>query len=108
MSPNTKMRLNGLLVCAVAVAGTAYDWYYWYSVLAQGVYYSKTSFLFPFLACVGLSVLLYPMSTAESLSKYGTEQMPRKPTPFGQKALILLGIVLGGLQSALFSGHISL
>ena len=105
MSPTTKVKLIGLLILGVGVGGTAYNWY---SVLSQGVYWQKASFVFPFFACLGLSLMLYPISKAESLAKYGSEQMPWKHMPFGQKTLILLGVVLGALQWALFSGHISI
>lgn len=105
MSSTAKSRLIGLLIFAAGLGGTGYSWY---SVLTRGVYWQKASFLFPFFACLGLSIVLYPMSKAESRSKYGTEQMPWKYIPFGQKALILLGVVLGALQWAVFSGRLSL
>jgi hypothetical protein len=51
-------------------------------------------------------MMIYPMSKAESLAMYGFEQMPWKYIPIGQKLLIVLGVLLGALQWALFSGHI--
>ena len=105
MSPNTKVRLIGLLMLVVGLGGAAYNWY---SVLTQGLYWKKASFIFPFFACLGLSLILYPLSKAESLAKYGSEQIPWKHIPIGQKFLVLLGVALGALQWALFAGHISL
>ena len=105
MSPTTKVRLIGLFAFGVAVGGTVYNWY---SALSQGVYWPMVSFLFPFFACLGLSVMLYPMSKAEALAKYGSEQLAWRHMPLGQKTLVLLGVALGALQWALFSGHISL
>ncbi|QDQ27038.1 hypothetical protein FNU76_12075 [Chitinimonas arctica] len=105
MSPNTKSRLLGLLIFAIGVGGAAYTWY---SVLAEGRYAQKASFLLPFFACLGLSLMIYPMSKAESLAKYGSEQIPWEHIPMGQKVLIFLGVVLGALQWSFFSGHLSL
>lgn len=95
----------GAFILTVGVAGTAYNWY---SVLTRGAYWQKASFLFPFFACLGLSLLIYPITKAESLAKYGSEQIPWQHIPFGQKALIVLGVLLGALQWAIFSGHLAL
>jgi hypothetical protein len=105
MSPNMKVRLIGLMVLVLGIGGTAYNWY---SVLTQSLYWRKASFLFPFFACLGLSLVLYPLSKDESLAKYGSEQIPWEHIPRGQKFLVLLVVVLGALQWALFAGHISL
>ncbi len=103
MSPNTKSRLLGLLIFAIGAGGTALNWY---SVLVEGRYSEKASFLFPFFACLGLSMMIYPLSKAESLAKYGSEQIPWAHIPMGQKVLILLGVVFGALHWAFFSGHV--
>jgi len=105
MSPNTKVRLIGLLLFSIGVGGAAYNWY---SVLSNHLYWQKASFLFPLFACLGLSLVLYPMSKADSLAKYGSEQVPWKYIPAGQKLLILVGLMLGALQWALFAGHLSI
>lgn len=105
MEPKLKAKLLGLLVLGIGVGGTAYNWY---TIVTQGIYWKKASFLFPFFACLGLSMILYPLSKAESLAKYGSEQIPWEHIPKGQKLLILLGVVLGAFQWAVFSGLISL
>ena len=99
------MRLIGLFIFALGIAGTAYNWY---MVLVEGHYFQKASFLFPFIICFGLSLLIYPISKAESLAKYGSEQIPWRHIPAGQKALIFLGVVLGAVHWGLFSGRLTL
>jgi Zn-dependent protease with chaperone function len=73
MTPHAKCRLLGLIVLIAGVGGSAYIWH---SVLTTGIYWPKASFIFPVFACFGLSLIAYPSSKAESLAKYGSEQMP--------------------------------
>jgi hypothetical protein len=105
MSSNMKGRLIGLFILVLSIGGIIYNWH---SVLTRGLYWQKASFLFPFFACLGFSLILYPITKAESLAKYGSEQIPWKHIPTAQKLIILLGVVLGALQLALFAGYISL
>ena len=103
LEPRTKVRLGGLFILAIGLGGIVYNWY---TVLTQGVYWQKASFLFPFFACLGLSLIIYPSSKAENLAKYGTEQLKWQHMPTGQKIIIIVGVVLGALQWAFFSGHL--
>jgi hypothetical protein len=82
--------------------------YNWYCVIALGRYWLTVSFLLPIFACLGLSLMIYPLNKAESLERYGTEQIPWQHIPVGQKLLIVLGVSLAALQSAFLSGHLSI
>lgn len=103
MDSRLKARLIGFMMFAIGAGGTGY---LWYSVLTKGVYWEKASFLFPFFAFLGISVILFPFSKEESLALYGTEQIPWKHIPVGQKVLVGLGVLAGIAQWAFFSGKI--
>lgn len=103
MNSNTRARLIGLMIFVIGAGGTGYMWY---SVLTEGVYWDKASFLFPFFTFLGLSLIIYPISKEESLAKYGSPQIPWKHIPIGQKILIALGVLAGIVQWAFFSGKI--
>ncbi|NJL92029.1 MAG: hypothetical protein HC916_21325 [Coleofasciculaceae cyanobacterium SM2_1_6] len=45
------------------------------------------------------------MTEADYIEKYGSEKLGWKHVPFGQKALFIIGIILGALQWSLFSGN---
>jgi len=62
----------------------------------------------PFFACLGLALVLYPITKEESVQKYGTPQMPWKHMPLGMKMLVVIGILLGLLQWAFFAGTMHL
>ena len=80
----------------------------WHSVLTRGVYWPKASFIFPFFACLGLSVFLNPITKAECVENFGSKNLPWKHMPDVQKILIIVGVVLGAVQVGFFSGKLPL
>jgi hypothetical protein len=103
LDPKLKARLGGLLFFATGVGFTAYNWY---TAFTQGTYMPKASFLFPVCASMGLSLMIYPITKAESLAKYGSEQMPLRHFPVGSKIIIVIGFLAGALNWALISGKL--
>ena len=103
MNPTVKTRLGGLFILALSAGFVVYGWH---TRLTEGTYMPKASFLFPVFAFLGLALLIYPITKAESLAKYGTPQMPWKHLPLGMKILVGVGFLAGALNSALISGKL--
>ena len=104
-NPRIQARLIGLLLMIIGSAGDAYVWH---SVLTHGKFSQTVSIFAPFAAFAGLSMIFYPMTKAESLERYGTEQIPWKHIPAPQKIMVVGGLVLGLLQWAAFKGFLPL
>lgn len=104
MNPLLKARLGGLFIAGVSAAGAAYNWY---SFLNEGRYWVKFTLLAPTFVGLGLALVIHPISKADNLKKYGTEQLPLKHTPPVMWGLMALGLVAGGLNLAYFNGMLS-
>jgi hypothetical protein len=100
---NLNPRFIGIFILIIGIVGNAYNWN---AFLNNGYYFVKASILFPFFACLGLSIIIYPMSREERLAKYGSDQIPWKDYPIGQKILIAVGLIIGILQFIFFNGWI--
>jgi hypothetical protein len=105
MNQIIKARLLGLLIVLIGLGGIIFNWY---SVINRNQYLLKASFLFPIFVFLGISIIIYPTTKEINIAKYGTEQLPLKYYPRGQKILILIGLVGGVLNWALLSGTIPL
>ena len=105
MNQIVKARLLGLLVMVIGIAGTIYNWY---SLVNKNVYLLKASFLFPFFAIFGFSIIIFPTTKEKNLEKYGREQLHFSDFPIGQKILIVIGIISGVLNWSLLSGRITI
>lgn len=105
MQTKVKGWLMGFFIVAIGISGWVWTWN---RALSEGTYSPKASFFFPFATCLGLAVFFYPITKAEIRARYGTEQIPWKHIPLGAKLLVLIGMVLGFVQWAIFAGHISL
>lgn len=90
-----KIRLGGLLVMLIGVLGNAYNWH---QVLNAGQFFAKASIIFPFFAFLGLSIIIYPMTKEERISKFGSDQIPLSGLPRGQKILAGTGLLIGIVQ----------
>jgi hypothetical protein len=98
-----KQKRIGMVIMFIGLGGIAIIWH---SVFTKGIYWPKPSALFPFLACLGLSIYMYPLGKKESLMKYGSAQVPWKHIPKKQKLLLGIGFLLGVLHWALLSGKL--
>jgi hypothetical protein len=98
VNPKQRTQLTGLFFLLGGVALTIFNWRF---ALADGKYYVSASFLAPFVACVGLSVLLYPLPVTETGA---VQRRPWKDLPTGQKMLYGVGVVLGVVNWVLISG----
>ncbi|HMV43704.1 MAG TPA: hypothetical protein PLS71_06795 [Leptospiraceae bacterium] len=90
-----KVRLAGFAIMLIGILGNSYNWY---QVLHSGVFFEKACILFPLFAFLGLSIVIYPMSKEDRISRFGTDQIPISAYPFGQKVLVGLGLLIGILQ----------
>ena len=106
MNEKLKQRLGGVFLISLGIGFTIYEWR---EALTTGVYHPKVAFLCPAAAFLGLAVLLFPMTKAELLVKYGVER-PSSLAHYswGQKILFLLAIAAGALNWALISGTLGL
>jgi hypothetical protein len=100
MDPKLKARLGGVFIFALGAGFVAYGWH---TRLTQGTYMPKASFLFPIFAFLGMALMIFPITKAESLAKYGTAQMPWRHLPLGMKILVGVGFLAGILNWALIS-----
>lgn len=101
MKAKPRMQLMSLLFLIGGIAMTILNWRF---AMADSKYYVALSFLGPFTACVGLSMLLYPPPQTETGA---VQQRPWKDIPAGQKALFGTGIALGAVNWVLISGVLS-
>ncbi|HNF14896.1 MAG TPA: hypothetical protein PK453_14600 [Leptospiraceae bacterium] len=98
-----KIRLGGLLIMLIGILGNVYNWV---QVMNAGQFFEKASILFPFFAFLGLSVIIYPMTKEERLSRFGSDQIPLRGLPRGQKILVGAGLLIGIIQWLWFESMI--
>jgi hypothetical protein len=96
-----KARLIAVGILLIGLVSTAF---LWYKFLTQGAYWGKASVLTPMAVCIGLSMVIYPITKENNLERFGQARIPWRHIPILQKILILLGVVLGFAQVAYFSG----
>jgi hypothetical protein len=102
MDSKLKARLGGLFIFALSMGFLVYAWHV---RLTEATYMPKANFLFPVFLFLGLALMVYPITKAESLAKYGQEQMPWRHLPLGMKILVGVGFLAGALNWALISGR---
>ncbi|WP_296405437.1 hypothetical protein [Psychrobacter sp.] len=78
-------RLAGIFIMIVAAATL----FFIFTINAETV--PRIYVVLPFFLMLGLGIMLFPISKAESLHLYGTTQMPFKHMPLGLKACIIMG-----------------
>lgn len=81
-------RLAGLFIMLVSGATL----FYIFTSSLQSI--PQMYVLLPFFFMLGFSLLLYPISKAETLYLYGTTQIPFKHMPLGMKICLGVGIIL--------------
>lgn len=79
----------------IGVAGNIYNWHLFRTA---GRFFDKESILFPFFAFLGLSVMIYPLTKEERISRFGKDQIPFRGLPAGQKILVGTGLIIGIVQ----------
>ena len=93
-----KTRLIGSLMLAISIVVIGY-------VLLHGSSSVPIMlFALPIFACLGLALIIQPISKAEMLHQHGTDQMSWSRSPLLYKVFIVVGVVLSAALYYLLIG----
>jgi hypothetical protein len=105
MATKTNARLLAMLITLMGLCGTVF---LWYKFISDGVYWQKASVFSPLVVCIGVSLVIYPITKEDNLERFGQASMPWRHIPMMQKLLFLIGILLGISQCAYFNGNLAI
>ncbi|MDO5769228.1 MAG: hypothetical protein Q4P13_06965 [Psychrobacter sp.] len=91
-----KTRLFGVVMLIISLAVMGYVIFYGVASVP------KVFFALPVLACLGLAIVIHPVSKAEMLHQYGIDQMSWGIMPMLYKILLVVGAIMSFAMLILF------